>query len=144
MMLIFDAGGGFRVRKDILKTILAIAMMAILINGNVVYAANCDALLTQEAADMISEILTMIDIAVPVLLIILCATDLSTVVISQDDHAIKKATGRIVKRFIAAVAIFFVPLIINVLLGLDEVRSGLNLVDDPLCGINDEGSESHD
>jgi len=72
---------------------------------------------------------------VPILLVILCSTDLVAIVTSQDDNAVKKSVGRIVKRFIAGAAFFFVPLLIKIVLGIDAVKTNLNLVDDPTCGI---------
>lgn len=62
------------------------------------------------------EILDLIRLAVPILLIILGAVDFGTVVISQEQDAMKKAIGKFIKRAIAAVAIFFVPLIVELLL----------------------------
>lgn len=117
------------------KKILFSLIIVMFLSINVVYAENCNALLTQEAADFLVEIITIIRYAVPVLLIILCTTDLVTVVVSQDDNAMKKSISRIVKRFIAAVAIFFVPWIIQLILGMDAIKDSLNLVDDPTCGI---------
>lgn len=99
---------------------------------------SCSGLLTQDAADLIKEVIGYIRIAVPILLIILCASDFVTVVISQEDDAMKKASGRIVKRFIAAAAFFFVPLIVELILGIDAIQNSLNLVDDPTCGVADE------
>lgn len=100
-----------------------------------VNAANCDALLTQEAADFISEIVGYIKIGVPILLIVMGSTDMVTIVMSGEQDAVKKATSRLTKRFIAAVAVFFIPTIITFLLSIDAVKNSLNLVDDPTCGI---------
>ena len=101
-----------------------------------VSAETCDGIFTYEAASLIAEIINYVRIGVPILLVILCASDLTGVVMSGDsDDAMKKAGSRIVKRFIAAAAFFFVPLIIQFVLGLDAVKKSLNLVDDPTCGI---------
>ncbi len=113
-----------------------LALVAFVLEIPQVHAARCDALLTQEAADFISEIVGYIRIGVPILLIVMCSTDLVTVVLSGEQDAIKKALSRIVKRFIAAVAVFFVPTIIMFILSIDAVKDSLNLVDDPTCGIN--------
>lgn len=116
------------------KTILAIIIILCL-SINPVFAATCKGLLTVEAAELIVEVITYIRIGVPILLIILCATDLSSVVLAGDDKAMKLALSKIVRRFIAAVAIFFVPLLVSVILNLEPVKNSLNLVDDPTCGI---------
>lgn len=103
--------------------------------SSVVKAETCDGLLTYEAASLLTEIINYVRIGVPILLIILCATDFAGVVISSDDNAMKKAISKVVKRCIAAAAFFFVPLIVQFILGLDAVKNNLKLVDDPMCGI---------
>ncbi len=128
-------------KKGMIKKVLLVLIVTIFLNCSIVNAANCNALLTQDAADLIKDIVNLVRIMVPILLIILCSTDFVSVVISQDDNAIKKATGRIVKRFIAAAAIFFVPLIVEVLLSLDPIKNSLNLVDDPTCGVTNTNSD---
>ena len=55
-----------------------------------------------------------------------------------DENAMKIATSRVFKRFIAAALVFFVPLIINIILSIDAVNNALNLVDDPTCGVANE------
>ena len=98
-------------------------------------AETCSGLLTYEAASLLTEIINYVRIGVPILLVVLCAADFAGVVISGDDNAMKKATSKVVKRCIAAAAFFFVPLIVQLVLGLDAVKKSLNLVDDPSCGI---------
>lgn len=123
--------------KNSIKKIFLILITGLFLSINVVEAADCNGVFTPEAYDLIRDVLGYVTIAVPILLVILCAADLTTIVISQDEGAAKKAGGRIVKRFIAAAAFFFVPLIVRFFLGLDAVKNSLNLVDDPLCGIVD-------
>ena len=125
-------------KNSVVKKILLALIISLFMTTSVVHAENCEALLTQEAAEFISEIVGFVRIGVPILLIVLCSSDFVSVVVSQDDNAMKKAGGRIIKRFIAAAAFFFVPLIIQVILGIDAVRNSLNLVDDPTCGIASE------
>ena len=122
-------------KKNILLAVI------ILLSFNNVYAESCNGLLTQEAAELIVEIINIIRIGVPILLIILCSTDLVSIVTGQDEKIVKVATGRIIKRFIAAAAFFFVPLIVSFVLEIDAVKNSLNLVDDPLCGIDDGSIE---
>ena len=49
-------------------------------------------------------------------MIVLVTIDFSSAVISQDQDSIKKATSKAIKRGIAALAFFFVPLFVNVML----------------------------
>ena len=120
------------------KIIFVFILFLFLFSGNIVYAENCDALLTSEAADMISEVIGYIRIGVPILLIILSIIDFAGVISSDDENAMKVATSRVFKRFIAAALVFFVPLIINIILSIDAVNNALNLVDDPTCGVANE------
>ena len=107
-----------------------------LLSFGVVYADGCDALLTREAAQFIKDIVTLVRIAVPILLIVLCSSDFVSIVTGQDEKVTKTAISRIIKRFICAAAFFFVPLILQLILGIDAVNNALNLVDDPSCGID--------
>ena len=122
-------------KKSVLNKFFILLVLVSILCVDTVFAADCTGLLTQGAADLIAEVVGYIRIGVPILLIILCASDLITVVTSQEDNAVKKAGSRIVKRFIAAAAFFFVPLIIEVILSIDAIKNSLNLVDDPTCGI---------
>ncbi len=63
-------------------------------------------------------ILTIIQFAIPILLIIMGTVDLGKAVMSSDDKEIKGATSKLIKRAIAAVAVFFVPLLVNLLIGM--------------------------
>ena len=62
--------------------------------------------------------LTIIQIAVPILLIIMGSLDLMKAVMAGKEDEIKKSQGTFVKRAIAAVIVFFIPLIVNLVLGL--------------------------
>ena len=44
--------------------------------------------------------------------------DLGKAVLASDDKEIKAATGKLIKRAIAAVAVFFMPLIVNLLINM--------------------------
>lgn len=63
-------------------------------------------------------IFPIIQIGVPIILIIMGAIDLGKAVLSSDDKEIKGATSKLIKRCIAAVAVFFVVTIVTLLMGL--------------------------
>ena len=128
--------------KKCIKMIIFTLVIGLFYGLNVVYAADCNGIFTPGAYDLIRDILGYITIGVPILLVIFCSADLTSIVISQDEGAAKKASARIVKRFIAAAAFFFVPLIVRFVLGLEAVKNSLNLVDDPLCDIVDDVTEA--
>ena len=59
----------------------------------------------------------VIQIGIPILLILMGTIDLGKAVMSNDDKEIKGATGKLIKRAIAAVAVFFVVTIVSVVMG---------------------------
>jgi len=66
----------------------------------------------------IKAILQIVQIGIPIILIVMGSIDLGKAVLSSDDKEIKGATGKLVKRAIAAVAVFFVATIVSLLMGL--------------------------
>ena len=71
-------------------------------------------------------------IIIPILLIVWGMLDLGKAVVAAKDDEIKKATKSLAMRAVSAVAIFFVPTIVGIVLGLissfntDEVKSDWN------------------
>lgn len=63
-------------------------------------------------------IFPIIQIGVPILLIVMGSIDLGKAVMSSDDKEIKGATGKLIKRAIAAVAVFFVVTVVSLLMGM--------------------------
>ena len=59
-------------------------------------------------------VLPVIQIGIPILLILMGTIDLGKAVMSNDDKEIKGATGKLIKRAIAAIAVFFVTTIVTV------------------------------
>ena len=60
----------------------------------------------------------IIQIGIPIILIIMGSIDLGKAVLSSDDKEIKGATSKLIKRAIAAVAVFFVSTIVSLLMGM--------------------------
>lgn len=125
--------------KKFEKTILLI-FIAFFIAMPAVYAQQCNGIFTVEAAELIKDAFDLIRIAVPILLLLFGSLDMAQAVISSDPEAIKKSGAKFGKRAFAAILVFFVPLIVNLLLSIPAVKNSLNLVDDPTCGLL-EGSE---
>ncbi len=84
--------------------------------------AVCGGWITQDALDMIQEILNYFRVLGPILLIVFVALDFGKAVISQDNDAIKKAQSKVVSRAIATILLFFVPTITRAILNLDGVK----------------------
>ena len=98
--------------------------------------ANCNGIFTQEAIDLIKEILNYFRILGPAVFVVMIAVDLLQAVAANDDKAMKKATGKIFKRAIATILLFFVPTIVIILLnmpGIKETMVETGIVDNPIC-----------
>lgn len=80
------------------------------------FMSTCDDL--RPVINFLKAILAIIQWGVPILLIIMGSIDLGKAVMASDDKEIKGATSKLIKRAIAAVAIFFIPLIVNLLIGM--------------------------
>lgn len=76
-------------------------------------------------------IMPIIWIGIPIILILMGTIDLGKAVISSDDKEIKASTGRLVKRIVYAVVIFFMVTIVSLVMSIitkandaDMVQSG--------------------
>lgn len=85
---------------------------------------DCEGILG-DTIGIINEVLGWIKILAPILLILFGSLDFAKAVLANDDAALKKASSNFIKRAIAAVGVFFVPFIVNLLLGLDGIKDVL-------------------
>ncbi len=60
----------------------------------------------------------IVQIGIPILLIVFGTIDLGKAVISSDEKEVKQAQGRLIKRCIYAVAIFFIVTLVNLVMSL--------------------------
>ena len=67
---------------------------------------------------LLKSVLTIIQWGIPILLILMGSIDLGKAVLASDDKEIKGATSKLIKRAIAAVAVFFVPMLVNLIIGM--------------------------
>lgn len=72
----------------------------------------------QTVLGFIRSLINLLCLLIPVGLIIFGSIDLGKAVISSDEKEIKGATSKLIKRAIAAVAVFFIPFIVNLIFGL--------------------------
>lgn len=89
--------------------------------------AECS-LLGKDLQDILNEVFTWIQIAVPCLVFVLCSVDMAQAVISQEEKSIKSAQSKCIKRLLIGVAIFFAPTLLNILLLIAGMTTGT-------CGI---------
>lgn len=79
----------------------------------------------------ISSVIDILKIAVPILLIIFGMLDLAKAVMSNDEKEMKGAQGKLIKRCIYAVAIFFVVALVQFIFGrLAAADSGDKNIDE--------------
>lgn len=83
----------------------------------------------------INDVMSYIRIGVPILLIGLIIFDFVSAVFASSDDKIKKAQGRVFKRIIIAIIIFFVPTLINLVFNLvNDVWANANY---EICGLDE-------
>ena len=92
-----------------------------------------EGIMSQELKDVLQFAMNIIRIAVPILLIILVAVDFGSAVISNDKDITAKVVSKVVKRIIAAVVIFFIPTIVNILLDMPGISDWISA--DPSCKV---------
>lgn len=107
------------------------------------YAVNCGDI--APIIKFIKSIFNIIQWFIPIALIIMGSIDLGKAVLSSDDKEIKQATSKLIKRAIAAVAIFFIVLIVELVMNLVSDANGdnnmLNCWKDPNKSDNLYGSK---
>lgn len=82
--------------------------------------ASGDPLLVMDAMipNLVSTVINLIKIVVPILLIVFGMLDLGKAVMAQKEDEIKKGQQTFVKRLIAAVIVFLVLFVVQIVLGL--------------------------
>ena len=74
----------------------------------------------QNVLYVVRRVVNIIQIVVPILLMIALCLQIFTLVTNPDD---KKAKGKIKNSIIAAIIVFFVPFIVNVVMGLIDEKT---------------------
>ncbi len=67
---------------------------------------------------VLANVIKLIQIIVPIGLIIFGTIDLGKAVIVSEDKDVKAAQSRLIKRFIYAALIFFVPILVNAIMNV--------------------------
>lgn len=116
------------------KYIFVVALLALFcfipnvlanVSDNLLVAANeiqefnfCERSEVLKVLRVLGYVIYVAKLVIPLLLIIFGSIDFGKAVLSSDDKAIKEAGGTLVRRFIAAVIVFLLPTILNLLLDL--------------------------
>ena len=67
------------------------------------------------------QVIKILMIVIPIALILLGTIDLGKAVIASDEKEVKAAQSRLIKRFIYAALIFFVPMLVGVIMNIVSV-----------------------
>lgn len=68
-------------------------------------------------------VMPIFQIGIPILLIVFGSIDLGKAVMANDDKEIKGATTKLIKRAIAAVVVFFIPFLVNLVMTIAATSS---------------------
>ena len=98
------------------KMIIMLLITTFFINFKGVSANMCNSM--PKTIGIINDLLGLLKIAIPIILIILGAVGFVKAIIAKDDQGMKKAQSTFITRLIIGVAIFFVPGIMQFLLGI--------------------------
>src|SRR5574344_257188 len=89
-------------------------------NIDITSTTDCAGILGDFKTDL-EEILKIIRIIGPLLVVIYSTYDYLSAVLKKDDDALKKANGKLVKRLVLVAVLFFLPIILDLILGfIDE------------------------
>lgn len=88
---------------------------------------------------VLGYIVLVFKIVIPLLLIVFGMVDLGKAVVSSDEKAISKAVSTLIKRFVAAVVVFFVPTIVNALFNVLTITTGVGDYDKCVTCVTDVG-----
>ena len=69
----------------------------------------------------------IVQIGIPIALLIFGTIDLGKAVISSDEKEVKQAQGRLIKRCIYAVVIFFMVTLVSIVMGLVDTANDSNV-----------------
>ena len=92
---------------------------------------SCSELIGKETRKLINEVMKWIRISVPILLIGLGILDFTRAAFSKNEDDMKKIREKFIKRIIAAVLVFLVPIFVNLI--LDLANSVWNNISSATC-----------
>lgn len=139
-----------RMKKKILVLIFAIALLIIVDpviadtynnydkNGLVSCGGGLVDNIPSLIPKVISIVYTIIQIAVPIVLVIIGSLDLLKGVIAQKEDDIKKGRQMFIKRLIAAALVFFVFVIVKLVISFVADSSNLSIMECAQCFIENE------
>lgn len=126
-------------RKKIIKTVLFAVMCFPIISVNAITKVSCGNVtgIPEKIPSLTSDIITILQIAVPIILIIVGSIDLLKGVTAQKEDEIKKGQQILIKRIIVAALIFFIVVIVKFVVSVvADNTSANNIVECIDCFIS--------
>lgn len=106
------------------KRNLVLVFSLILLLGINVNAASCQAIFGSKLINEVKNIFKIVQIAAPIILVLMTSIDFAKVVFSDAKDGMKKAMNDFLKRAVAVFIIFFSPYIITLIMKLVDLSSG--------------------
>lgn len=93
----------------------------------------CRDLFSDEFIGGVNKFLSIVRMVVPILLVVLGILDFTKAIFSSSEDAMKKAQAKFIKRIIAAIIVFLLPVLVNLL--LDIANNIWEYIDPNSCNI---------
>lgn len=93
---------------------------------------NCEGIIGTEMLELIGNVFKWIQIIAPIFVIIISGVEFTGVILQDDKDALKKVSGRLIKRLIIAIALFFIPMILDYVL---NIFNEISIINTSTCGI---------
>lgn len=126
-------------KKKILFIILTLMLFIPILNiyaaTSKVYCGNITGI-PRKIPELTSYAMTLVQIAVPIIFVIVGSLDLFKGLTSQKDDEIKKGQQAFVKRLVIAVLIFFVVVIVKLVISVVAESSNANIVECMDCFLS--------
>ncbi|MGN1342517.1 MAG: hypothetical protein ACI4VL_04765 [Bacilli bacterium] len=90
-------------------------------NQNKPEPKNCKELFDDDVVEIINDVMKIIRITVPILLLVFGITDFFRATFDTNEDNMKKNRDRFIKRIIAAIIVFIVPIFVNLVLKLANI-----------------------
>ena len=85
---------------------------------------------SESVAWLLQKVLDFIKVVGPLLVIVLSSFDFMQVILNGSDDSFAKAKNKLITRLILAALLFFIPIIVEALLGV------FGIMGDPTCGLH--------
>ena len=82
------------------------------------FEKTCKGVLGEDFSQFLKKIFDWVRIIAPIIVIVLTSIDFAGALLKDDKDALSKASGKLVKRLIVAIALFLVPTILNILIDI--------------------------